>query len=152
MPLPLILKRIYLAYSALKESEELQKLSKSTKYEAGAGRLREKESGNWRLERGFIWCVYLCPELKAASSGALGENGIREGRKRIFWEMLQEGIGFSLMFTLSYAMKNWLLMFNWFLLLDCTSFNRIELQEIWVLLGLHSFLTVLNCTLRILTL
>ena len=54
MPLPLILKRIYLAYSALKESKELQKLSKYTKYEAGAGRLREKESGNWQLGRGFF--------------------------------------------------------------------------------------------------
>lgn len=54
MPLPFIIKRIYLACSALKESKELQKLSKSTKYEAGEGRLREKESGNWWLGRGFF--------------------------------------------------------------------------------------------------
>lgn len=56
----LILKRIYLAYSALKESEELQKLSKSTKYEAGAGRLREKESGKLAAGKGGLFGVSIC--------------------------------------------------------------------------------------------
>lgn len=79
MPLPLILKRIYLAYSALKESEELQKLSKSTKYEAGAGRLRRKnlKTGGWK---GGLFGVSICVQGEGSLIRGFRRRGGREGK------------------------------------------------------------------------